>query len=251
MKPLIGITCGIGLNITNLNMQHMPAEQHRLSDAYVKAVALAGGIPVIIPVYEDISLVRDVIDRMDGVILSGGGDPDSARYSQRATARLGAVSPRRDAFDFEVAEYVMNETTKPVLGICRGTQVMNVAAGGSLHIDLKDDGKLEHMLNMYPRNMQSHTIEVAQDTKLAQIVGEGNCPVNSFHHEAVKNEGQGFQVSAYSIPDGVVEAIEMSGERFVVGVQWHPEEMTHMESQLEIFRTLVNAAAQRKNADNS
>lgn len=244
MKPLIGITCGMGLNIQSLNMPHLPAEQHRLNDAYVKAVERAGGIPVLLPVYDNISLVKDAIDRLDGIILSGGGDPDPARYSQRATGRLGVVLPRRDAFDLEVARYIICETDKPVLGICRGEQVMNVAMGGSLHIDLPDDGKLAHMLAMYPRSMVSHEVEVLKNTRLAQIVGEGVRGVNSFHHEAVKEVAEGFVASVRSVPDDVVEAIEMPGNRFIVGVQWHPEELVELENQQNIFRCLVEAATE-------
>ena len=243
MKPLIGITCGVELNIRSLNMQHLPHQQHRLDDAYMKAVARAGGIPVLITVYDDIALVKEVIDRLDGIILSGGGDPDPAYYSRRATGRQGAVLPRRDAFDLEVARYAIAETDKPVLGICRGEQMMNVAMGGSLHIDLPDDGKLTHMLAMYPKEMVSHEVEVLENTKLAQSLGAGVRGVNSFHHQAVRDVAEGFVVSARSLPDDVVEAIELPGERFVVGVQWHPEELIGEEGQQNILRRLVEAAA--------
>lgn len=243
MKPLIGITCAMGMQITSVNMRHMPPRMHQLNDAYMKAVALAGGIPVLIPVYEDVELVKDVIDRLDGVLLTGGEDPDPAHYGQRATGRLGTISPRRDAFDFAVVRYVLQETEKPVLAICRGTQVMNVAMGGSLHIDLEAAGKLAHMLAMYPLHMESHEAEVAKDTRLAEILGEGLCGINSIHHQAIKDVAEGFTPAAVSVPDGVVESIELPGERFVLGVQWHPEEMTHLEKQLGLFRALVRAAS--------
>lgn len=242
MKPLIGITCGMGLDIRSLDMQHLPVEQHRLDDAFMKAVERAGGIPVLIPVYDDLSLVQEAIDRLDGIILSGGGDPDPALFGRRATARQGAVLPRRDAFDFEVVRYAICETKKPVLGICRGEQMMNVAMGGTLHIDLREDGKLEHRLDMFPREMVSHEVEVLEGTRLAQMLGAGVQGVNSLHHEAVENVGEGFVVSVRSIPDNVVEAIEMPGERFVVGVQWHPEELVKLENQQNIIRCLVEAA---------
>ena len=99
MKPLIGITCGVELNIRSLNMQHLPPQQHRLDDAYMKAVARAGGIPVLIPVYDDIALVKEVIDRLDGIILSGGGDPDPAYYSRRATGRQGGICIKSNRFN--------------------------------------------------------------------------------------------------------------------------------------------------------
>lgn len=243
MKPLIGITCSMGLGIYSMTMENMPQLQHRMNDSYVKAVIQAGGIPVVIPAYEDTELLREVIDRLDGVLLSGGGDVDPVRYGQRANAHLGSVSPRRDAAEIAIARYVIEETDKPLLGICRGVQVMNVAMGGSLFIDLPSEGKLAHSMGMYPRDQVTHEIEVLADTRLAEAMGSGIGRVNSFHHEAVKELAEGFAVSASSVPDDVVEAIEMPGGRFVVGVQWHPEELTAREEARQLFRDFVAAAA--------
>lgn len=243
MKPLIGITCSMGLGIYSMTMENLPQEQHRLNDTYMKAIAQAGGIPVILPAYDDLSLVKEAIDRLDGIVLSGGGDVDPAQYSQRATGHLGSVTPRRDAVELAIARYVIRETNKPLLGICRGIQVMNVAMGGSLHIDLPDDGKLAHSLTMYPRYMTTHEVDIAENTHLAQIMGAGTNRVNSFHHQAVKDLADGFVVSARSVPDDVIEAIEIPGDRFVVGVQWHPEELVALEEARNLFRGLVEAAA--------
>lgn len=243
MKPLIGITCSMGLGIYSMTQDNMPQEQHRLNDTYMKAIAQAGGVPVVIPSYEDLTLVKEVIDRLDGVVLSGGVDLDPHLYGRRANAHLGTVSPRRDAAELEIARYVIWETEKPLLGICRGIQVMNVAMGGSLYIDLPTEGKLAHSLGMYPRYVPTHEVEVAENTHLAKAMGAGVNRVNSFHHEAVKELAEGFCVSARSVPDDVIEAIELPGERFVLGVQWHPEELTAMESAANIFRGLVEAAS--------
>lgn len=243
MKPLIGITCSMGLGITSMTMENLPQEQHRMNDTYVKAIIQAGGIPVVIPAYEDISLIKELVDRLDGVLLSGGVDLDPARYGQRPNAHLGRVSPRRDAAEIAIARYVIRETDKPLLGICRGVQVMNVAMGGSLYIDLPSEGKLAHSLSMYPRHQVSHEIEVAENTHLAEAMGTGKNMVNSFHHEAVKELAEGFAVSAVSVPDDVIEAIELPGERFVVGVQWHPEELTTRQEAKQIFRNFVAAAS--------
>lgn len=242
MKPLIGITCSMGLGIYSMTMENLPQEQHRMNDTYINAIIQAGGVPVVIPAYEDLSLVKDVIDRLDGVLLSGGGDLDPALYSRRPNAHLGSVSPRRDAAEIAIARYVIRETDKPLLGICRGVQVMNVAMGGSLYIDLPDEGKLAHSLTMYPRSQVSHEIDVAENTRLAKAMGAGSNQVNSFHHEAVKDVAEGFVVSASSVPDDVVEAIELPGERFVLGVQWHPEELTARQEARQLFRDFVTAA---------
>lgn len=245
MKPLIGITCSMGLGIHSMTMENMPQNQHRLSDTYVNAVMQAGGIPVLLPSYEDLSLVKQAIDRLDGVLLSGGGDLDPALFGRRANAHLGSVSPRRDAAELEIARYVIRETDKPMLGICRGVQVMNVAMGGSLYIDLPGEGKLAHNLTMYPRNIPTHEVEVCENTHLAAATGSGVKRVNSFHHQAVKDLAEDFVVSARSLPDDVIEAIELPGPRFVVGVQWHPEGLTAMEEARNLFRALVEAAGKR------
>lgn len=243
MRPLIGITCSMGLGIYSMTQENMPQLQHRMGDNYIRAVTEAGGIPVILPNNMDLSVIREMIDRLDGVLLSGGGDVDPALYGKRPNGHLGSVNPRRDAFEIAVAQYVLNETDKPLLGICRGIQVMNVAMGGTLYIDLPSEGKLCHSLTMYQRDLLSHEIDVAEHSRLATILGEGVSRVNSFHHEAVLDCADCFRVSAVSVPDGVIEAIELPGDRFAVGVQWHPEELTARDEARALFRAFVDAAS--------
>lgn len=245
MKPLIGISCSLGLGIYSMTMDNIPQVQHRMNDTYIRAILQAGGIPVVLPSYEDLSVIKPLVDRLDGILLSGGDDVDPALYNRRANRHLGTVWPRRDAAEMAIAQYVIRETDKPLLGICRGIQVMNVAMGGSLYIDLPDEGKLAHSLSMYPRHVTTHDVEIAENTHLAAIMGSGKNRVNSFHHEAVKDLAEGFTVSARSLPDDVIEAIELPGERFVVGVQWHPEELTAMEEARNIFRSFVQAAEKK------
>ena len=242
MRPLIGISCSIGQAIYSMTQDNVPQLQHRLGDSYVKAVTRAGGVPVLLPNNLDISTVEEIAAGLDGFLLSGGGDVDPALFGERATAQLGTVTPRRDDFELALTRYVLEHTDKPVLGICRGIQVMNVAMGGSLHIDLPSDGKLCHSLNMYPRNICTHGVEVAADTRLAKIMGTGREMVNSFHHQAVKDLAAGFVSCAVSSDDGVLEAMELPGSRFVVGVQWHPEELTDNDGAVNLFRAFVESA---------
>jgi len=242
MRPLIGISCSMGQAIYSLTQDNPPQLQHRMNDSYIKAITRAGGIPVILPNNTDISCVEELAENLDGFLLSGGDDVDPALFGERATAKLGAVIPRRDNFEIALTRYVLEKTSKPILGICRGIQVMNVAMGGSLHIDLPSDGKLCHSLGMYPRNVCSHDIEVKGGTRLAQIMGEGVGHVNSFHHQAVKKLADCFVSSARSTEDDVLEALELPGERFVVGVQWHPEELVENEAAVHLFRSFVLAA---------
>lgn len=243
MKPLIGITSSMGLGIYSMTMDNLPQVQHRMNDTYVRAIVQAGGIPVVLPSYEDLFVVKALVDRLDGVLLSGGDDLDPALYARRANAHLGTVCPRRDAAEIAIAQYVLRETDKPLLGICRGIQVMNVAMGGSLHIDLPDEGKLAHSLTMYPRDQLTHEVLVMENTHLSEAMGAGSSRVNSFHHQAVRELAEGFAVSAVSVPDDVIEAIELPGERFVVGVQWHPEELTARQEARALFKAFVAAAS--------
>ena len=242
MRPLIGISCSMGQSIYSLQQETVPQQQHRMSDSYIRAITQAGGIPVILPNNTDLSCVQEIADKLDGFLLSGGDDVDPALYGERGTIKLGTVNPRRDNFEMELTRYVMENTSKPVLGICRGIQVLNVAMGGSLHIDLPDAGKLCHTLWMYPRNVRSHCVQVKPDTRMSQIMGEGRGVVNSFHHQGLKDVAQGFIVSAVSPEDAVVEAVELPGDRFCVGVQWHPEELLEYEEAQKLFAAFVNAA---------
>lgn len=245
MRPLIGISCSMGQAIYSMTQENVPQLQHRLGDSYVKAVMQAGGIPVLLPNNTDLSCVEELAAGLDGFLLSGGGDVDPALFGERATARLGAVTPRRDDFELALARYVLNETDKPVLGICRGIQVMNVAMGGTLYIDLPDDGKLCHSLTMYPRNIRTHDVKVMSETRMEEIMEGYTGRVNSFHHQALRDVADCFLVSAVSADDDVVEAVELPGERFAVGVQWHPEELTDFREARKLFQRFVEAAENR------
>ncbi|MBQ7130510.1 MAG: gamma-glutamyl-gamma-aminobutyrate hydrolase family protein [Oscillospiraceae bacterium] len=241
MRPLIGISCSMGQAIYSMTQDNPPQLQHRMNDSYVKAIVRAGGIPVILPNNTDVSCVEEIAERLDGFLLSGGDDVDPVLFGQRATAKLGHVIPQRDNFEIALTRQVLEKTKKPLLGICRGIQVMNVAMGGSLHIDLPDAGKLCHSLNMYPRNGYSHSVEVLADSRLATMMGSRG-QVNSFHHQAIDEVAPGLLVTARSVPDEVVEAVELPGERFVVGVQWHPEELVDAPEAVQLFRSFVEAA---------
>lgn len=242
MRPLIGISCSMGQAIYSMTQDSIPQLQHRLGDNYVKAITQAGGIPVLLPNNLDLSVVQEIAEGLDGFLLSGGGDVDPALFSERATAKLGTVTPRRDSFELALAKYVLEKTDKPILGICRGIQVMNVAMGGTLHIDLPSDDKLCHSLNMYPRDEYTHDVVLSAGTRMEKIMGATTGKVNSFHHQAIKDLAPDLVVSALSVPDDVVEAVELRGERFVVGVQWHPEELTKQEEARALFASFVESA---------
>lgn len=246
MKPIIGISCGFSYTVKSINFAHDPQKSHMLGDSYIKAVENAGGIPVIIPNYLDAADAAALADTLDGLLISGGPDVDPALYGERALKEVTAISERRDATELTITRYVAKKTEKPILGICRGIQLLNVALGGSLIQDLSAEGKPEHRMEMYPSHMPSHKDHVIKGTRLFNILGKAEAEVNSFHHQAVRDVAPGFIVSAVSDPDDVIEAIELPGERFVLGVQWHPEGMVFHDEHQAIFRAFVNAAGDGK-----
>jgi len=236
MKPLIGISCSIDAADTGANKEF-------LNDTYFEAIENAGGVPVILPNTHDPSLQVEMAKRLDGFVISGGPDLDPRIFGSRATGKLGRMYPRRDAAELALLKYVIEETDKPVLGICRGIQSLNVALGGDLILDLPSEGYPEHAFaGKYDRWEEAHDIEVEKGSKLYEILGSEKAGVNSFHHQAVGKPAPGVIVSAKSVPDGVVEAVEVPGERFILGVQWHPECMVYHDAQQNIFRTLVKEA---------
>lgn len=248
MKPVIGITCNFDDRDEIGMVSHMGGAGQKwqfLADNYITSVEKAGGVPVILPICDNMETVKDMVSRIDGVLISGGNDIDPRRYGERAKSCCGTILPKRDDQDLALACYVLEETDKPILAICRGIQVLNVAAGGSLYQDLEEEGGFEHhFMDMYPQNRISHEITARAGSKIRQIYGKNQIGVNSFHHQAVRNPGNGLAITAVS-EDGVPEAIEREGSRFVVGVQWHPEKMEDSAEQQKIFQALVSACLGR------
>ncbi len=245
MKPLIGITCSYGIvsgsSLSSVSTAHMPQEFNQLSNAYVKAVENAGGVPVIIPLYNNIENIIPLLEALDGIVLSGGADVSSIMYGQRPSGKLKATTPLRDKQEIEIVKHIVKRRNIPVLGICRGMQILNIAYGGSLYQDLESDGFSCHLLNMYPRSYETHTVTPCKASVLSGILGNTEIGVNSFHHQAVKNIGDGLEVTALS-EDNVIEAMEnCQKDKFIIGVQWHPEELLDDAKQQEIFKTLVNS----------
>lgn len=251
MKPVIGITCDMSYHTTKSNFVHLPNPFHQLSDAYVQAIEAVGGIPLILPSYQKAELMLGLIPKLDGILFSGGGDADPLIFGERAVPAVSPIQPRRDAVELLLAKYVLTETDLPVLGICRGMQVVNLSMGGTVYVDLASKGKLEHRMSMYPRQMASHKVALEPQSRLAQIIGGAAIGVNSYHHQAVKELASDFIAAAYSEPDRVIEAMEKPGDRFVVMVQWHPEGMTDDSSQQAIFKSFIGEAEKYRLAQRS
>ncbi len=206
-----------------------------LREAYVYSVREAGGVPLILPALDDPALIENYLDICDAFILSGGGDIDPFYWGEVPAIGLGEINPLRDSFELMLARRLLLRDM-PVLGICRGCQLLSVASGGKLVQDITTG--MCHKQNA-PRHYPFHDIVVYEKTLLSGILGSYEIRVNSFHHQAVKEAGVGMRVSALA-PDGTIEAIEGIDRKFWLGVQWHPEFLRDEYSH-RLFRALVEA----------
>jgi putative glutamine amidotransferase len=216
-------------------------EVFSLRDDYVRSVEKAGGLPLVFAPGrpEDAGAL---LLRVDALVLSGGADVDPAHYDEEPHETVTRVIPERDAFELALCREALRRDL-PVLAICRGHQVLNVATGGTLVQDIPSQlpGAEDHDPEK-ERWETAHEVLVLPGTHLREILGSERVAVNSFHHQAVKDLGQGLVLSARAAEDGVVEGIEMPGRRFVVGVQWHPEAFWDHEPQDPLFAALLRAA---------
>lgn len=224
-KPIIGITGNYG------------DKGCELAPGYYKSVIRAGGIPIIIPPCEDKDVIINTLDKIDGLILSGGGDANPLFWGEEPSPMLHSINPERDLAELLTIRLAYNRQI-PILGICRGIQMMVVALDGSIHQDISHvEGVIKHSQDLV-RAKESHSVRIEEDSILHQIFGRKEAYVNSFHHQAVRDAGTHFRITA-TAPDGVVEAIESTEEKPIIGVQWHPE---CLESGAPIFKWLVGQA---------
>ncbi|MCZ6742366.1 MAG: gamma-glutamyl-gamma-aminobutyrate hydrolase family protein [Alphaproteobacteria bacterium] len=204
---------------------------HALRENYATSITAAGGLPVSLPL--EVELVPDILDRIDGLVLTGGAfDIDPALFGDAVRHEKVSVKPLRTDFELALTKAAL-EADKPILGICGGEQLLNVALGGTLvqHIPDEIPGALAHE-QPNPRDEAGHEVEIVAGSKLYDIVGAGTLAVNSAHHQAVKEPAPGLAVNARA-PDGVIEGIEDPDRRFCIGVQWHPEfEISDGDSRL-------------------
>ncbi|MDF2714026.1 MAG: gamma-glutamyl-gamma-aminobutyrate hydrolase family protein [Paenibacillus sp.] len=228
LKPLIGLT------------PTWEEKQFVLNRSYVQSVFAAGGVPLILPMSEKLSDWKQIAETIDGLVLTGGADLNPEWYGEEPSTGLGKVTPGRDIVELALVRAVM-EQNKPIAAICRGVQLLNVAMGGSLYQDLKHSAASIQHAQQAPSNHLSHLISIREGSRLHSIAGAAKSRVNSFHHQAVNKVAPGFQVSA-TASDGVIEAIELEGHPFCVGVQWHPEESSSTDSfSSRLFASFVEA----------
>lgn len=229
--PLIGVVCG----------HQQDPERFYVNAPYIHALQRAGGTPVLIP-YLPKEQLLEILSMFAGILLPGGIDIDPARFGEQPHPRCGQIDPIWDELDITVASWAL-ENSVPILAICRGIQVLNVAAGGTLVQDIASQVRdpIKHQQEA-PRWYATHDISVQPGSRLAALLGGRSLRVNSFHHQAVRQVGAGLRVVA-SAPDGVIEAVEGTSSHFVLGVQWHPELMAdRYPSAQQLFDEFVRAA---------
>lgn len=240
-KPLIGLT-----TYRKVAAQSTPIPLFALMPTYVNAVSAAGGVPLLIPLGLDEASLQTLLDGLDGLLLTGGGDIDAEAYGSDRPDLILDVDTDRDRVELFLARAAF-EQHKPTLAICRGHQMLNVALGGTLYEDitsLKPNAIRHDYFGEFPRTHRPHTVTVEPGSKLADVLPAAiEIGVNSLHHQGIRDLAPGLVPVAFA-PDGLIEAVEAADRPFMVGVQWHPENLAVDDpAMLALFQNFVAAAA--------
>ena len=231
MRPVIGL----------IPLYDETKESYWMLPGYMKVLEQCGALPIMLPLTSDEEELAQSLELCDGLLLTGGHDVDPVLYHEQPKAACGVPCRERDAMECRLLGWAL-EINLPVFGICRGIQFLNAYLGGTLYQDLPTeyDSSIEHHMTP-PYDRTAHKVTVLADTVLAEILGAGELPVNSYHHQAVKNTAPGVTTMAVS-EDGLVEAISVDGKKFAVGVQWHPEFSYENNAQsLKLVQAFVDA----------
>ncbi|MEA2210101.1 MAG: putative glutamine amidotransferase [Solirubrobacteraceae bacterium] len=243
-RPLIAVTTSEvrrSESVAPTPQGEPPRHEMALGLKYLQALEDAGGIPLVVPPLSTSSVVDALLDRVDALCLSGGPDLDPQAYNERRHERTGPIEPDLDEFEFAVAK-AADERGMPILAICRGLQVLNVARGGTLHQHLPDVvGVTINHRQPEPGPQPTHSVTISRETRIADILGREDAQVNSFHHQAIARLGRGLVVTSRA-PDGTIESIEATDREFVLGVQWHAETLVARPEQAALFRAFVAEA---------
>ncbi len=236
--PLIGVT-------TSVTVDRYP-ERAYVNAAYLLAIQQAEGIPVPLPPHLDARGRVALWEWLDGLVLTGGGDIDPARFGEPRHPTVFDLSPARDDLEIDLTRLALDQGV-PLLAICRGLQVLNVALGGTLYQDIPSEpGSVINHSQKEPRHHPTHAVKVQEGTRLGAVLGTLDLEVNSFHHQAIKRLGDGLRAVALA-PDGIIEGVDMpSAPGFVLGVQWHPEDLVGQDAAARnLFSALVAVAKGR------
>ncbi len=242
-RPVIGIV--------TQTLEAIPGKQTScwaVGQPYIQALVSAGGLPWLIPPLDEETALRAIAQRLAGLLLTGGVDIDPSCYGEEPCALCDRSDPPRDRTELTLIRWALDER-KPVLGICRGIQAINVACSGTLYQDIPTQrpGAIKHDCFAGPatgctRDYLAHAVRVEPGSRLARLLATDHCSVNSMHHQGIKQLAPGLVATAFA-PDGLIEGVEMV-DRFVVGVQWHPEELTEAQEPMRrLFAGFIAAAS--------
>ena len=234
-KPIIGITASYSDN------------RYCIFNTYASAIVESGGIPIVLPFSRDEETIRQTVDICDGILLSGGGDIDPKFYGEEVLNETVQFGKCRDEFEFGLFA-IARKKGVPIMGICRGMQVINVALGGSLYQDLPSqyESDISHAQST-PKTEPSHSVRVVPSTPLYKLSGCDVMTANSFHHQAVKRLGEGLVPMAYA-EDGIIEGMFCNVGSYVMAYQWHPERLSAIDEKNRLlFDDLIAAARGMKN----
>jgi putative glutamine amidotransferase len=237
--------------ITTQTLEEIPDELPRcwiMGQRYVKTLTASGAVPWTVPLLDDPETLREIYDRVDGIFLPGGVDVDPESYNEIRRHECGRVDPDRDRTEIMLSDWAMKEG-KPILAVCRGAQLLSVAGGGSLYQDLAAEypGAIKHdyfpLAGARTRRDLVHRVHVVADTRLSKLIGSESLLVNSMHHQGIKELAPTLVASAFA-PDGLIEGVESDDDNFVVGVQWHPEDLADSDPVMRgLFDAFVDAAS--------
>ncbi|ANU14198.1 Glutamine amidotransferase, class I [Planococcus halocryophilus Or1] len=233
MKPIIGVTASLELG----------RDDYGIELADTEAILAAGGLPVMLPHLVEEADLDEIAEHIDGLFLAGGYDIDPTLFGEEPHPNLGVIIPSRDAFELALVKKVL-AMDKPILGVCRGAQILNIAVGGDMYQDITTQVKgdlLQHQQKA-PKFHGSHFVDVTEGSLLNRLTGQTRIKVNSRHHQANRLVPAPFVISGKA-SDGIVEAVESMHHHFVLGVQWHPENMARASdsASIQIFSGFVEA----------
>lgn len=233
MKPIIGVTLAMGVE----------ERQYFINSDNPKAIIKTGGVPILLPYDRGEMGIVQIAGMLDGLVLTGGDDIDPILFGEEPHRKLGPVVPARDHFEIKLTKQMLR-LNKPILALCRGAQILNIAAGGDMYQDMYDqiDRQLLQHSQKASRTYSTHYVDVVHDTLLHEITQQDVIRVNSDHHQANRKIANGFLICGKS-SDGIIEAIESKQHRFVLGVQWHPENMAVVDDDmsLKVYEAFINA----------
>lgn len=242
MKAIIGISINSLRELSQNDVGQIGVEGQDwqlVASDYIRAVERNGGVPILIPNVKSIEDMSLVLDKIDGLLLSGGHDVNPRTYKERNSGKAGNFDNIRDHQEIFMTEYAL-ERDIPILGICRGLQVLNITLGGTIHQDLPSAGFFAHSMSNSLRNEPSHSLKILEDSPLYEIFKRDEIWTNSYHHQGINKLGKGLKVAALS-EEGLIESVYLDGKKFALAVQWHPEMMYDNEEMNLIFKKFIKA----------